>query len=459
MQFNSLGTKAKNVSKKAKADLPFNVAMRLEKVEVNPDKPGLFHGFDVRTGDPITVRLMTIDEGVIVNKRVSEDAEACKQRIHKQYAGTGEAHRPRPSEIANKDHKTHCQPGGLLMFTKCMKNEDGTIRAHWVDTLEKAPGAGCDKKMAHIRVEDIRDAQDRKKIIGTQVVADVVSLEDATMLNKDNAVQTLMAVFNNRNGEEKRKPFAFFRLVNPTNGAIVLPPARANALYLEIEKNDPDTGETLTLREAAAPAETLANLMSPQNVTQDGMIIRAALHGLGAGDDYPQYEGVTNQDVVKELNMITDAVRSGQLLIETVPGERISAGPATRASIEKSVKNNPRNPINSLYTVRDDNGFATERRFAETYITTKLGKDGHRLFTKAVPADCYPKGLSMMKLATVNDHRANADAAKARSAEANAAEVDVPDDMPFDPTALDADAANEMDEALQNSAAALTATM
>lgn len=459
MDFKALGKNSQTVPKKAKADVPFNVAMRLESIEINEGKPGVYNGFDVRTNEPVSVRMMTVEEGVTTNKRVNESREECEARIKKQYIGTGEVHRPRPSEVANKAHKTHCEAGGLIMFTKCMKNEDGTVRAHWVDTLERSPGAGCDLKMAHIRIEDIRDPKDSKIVTGTQVVIDVVHPEKAVVLNAENAMATLLSTFNNRNGEEKLKPFAFVRLINPQDGKIVLPPARANADYIEVAKTDYETGEEFSAREAADAAASITALMSPDNATQDGLVIRAAIHGIGDVPGYPLYEGVTNEAVLADLNQITDAVRSGALVIEVVPGERIAAGPATRASIIKSVKGNPRNPMNSLYTVRDDRGFATERRFAETFITTKLGKDGHRLFTKAVPADCFPKGLSMMKLATANDLKGLPGASVERAAGATAQEVETPDDMPFDPTALDKDVSADVDAALAQSADTLSATM
>lgn len=458
MEFKSLGKKAAGSTKKAKADVPFNVAMRLERINVETEKPSTFEGINIETGEPVTVRMATIDEGALINKRVNETYEEAQARMQKQYVGAGEVHRPRVSEVANPDHKTHCQTGGLLMFTKCMKNDDGTIRAHWVDTLEKAPGAGCDKVMANIRIEDRID-QATKKVVGTQVVVDVVDPQKAVMLNQDNAVQTMLAAFNNRNGDEKLKPFAYLRLISAHDGKIVLPPARANAAYVGIDKVDHETSQKFKVFEAADATSSLTALMSPENVSQDGLIVRAALHGL-ASEGYGDFSALNDADMAGELQQITDAVRAGDLLVEFVPGQRIAAGPSTRASIEKSVKSNPRNPMNTLYTVRDDNGRTTERRFAETFITSKLGKDGHRLFTKAVPVACYPTGISLMKLSTVNDLKSlTGEAAKERVAEASA-DVDVPDDdLPFDPTALDKEAMDELDKAMAQSANVLTAEM
>lgn len=460
MEFTSLGKTGSGSVKTAKKDLPINLAVRLERVEISNDKPSLFHGFRMDTNEPVSVRMMTVDEGVFINKRKAETSEECKARLHKQYIGTGEAHRPRPAEVANASDKRHCEAGGLLMFTKAVKNEDGTFRAHWVDTIERTAGAGCDKVMAHIRVEDIRDEKDRTKIIGVQVVADVVRPDDAVVVNNANLVEVLQSAFDNKNAnDEKRKPFIFVRLIDVSNGKIVLPPARGSAKYNAIERRDPDTGEEFTLREAAVSGDSIVNLISAENKSQDGMIIRAALMGLTKDPEYPEYPVGTSDDMIKELNMITDAVRSGALSVEIVPGERIGAGPATRASIEKAAKTQPNNPINTLYTVRNENGRTMERRFCETYLTTLVGKDGHRLFTKAVPVDCFPQARPMKSMATVNDHRAAAAEAQERSADAGATHVEVPETMPFDPSALDGKGHDEVNEKLLASAAALEVEM
>lgn len=456
MQFNALG-KNGGGNKKAKKDLPVNIAVRLDRIEVAEGKPSFFHGFTVGTNEPVKVRMMTIDEGVAVNGRKGEEIEACKARLQSQYAGTGEKHRPRPTEIANANHKAHCEAGGLLMFTKCLKNEDGTYRAHWVETMERTAGAGCDKVVAHIRAEDVKEKGG--KVTGFQVVADVVNPDSATMLNKSNLVASLTAAFANRSGEEKRKPFVFARLVNPETGAIVLPPARANALYNPLETTDADTGQTFKVYEAAAAEDSIKNLFNPENTSQDAMVIRAALFGLGEEGGYPEYKDVSNEALVKDLNSITDAVRSGQLQVEIVPGERISAGPATRASIEKAVKGNPNHPINTLYTLRNENGYAKERRFCETFLTTKLGKDGHRFFVKAAPADLYPAMQSVAKLATVNDHKASAEAEAAltRAAESVATEVVVDENMALEPAQMEGLPGDDLDAKLTQSAAALEA--
>jgi len=456
MQFNSLGKNAGAANKVAKKDVPVNLAVRLERIDIGGDKPSQFQGFLVGSDEPVTVRMMTVDEGVAVNQRKGEEYAQTKERLQKQYVGSGEVHRPRPAEVNNPNHKTHCAPGGLIMFTKCMKNEDGSYRAHWVDTMERTPGAGCDKVMAHIRVEEIKDQVDRSKVIGVQVVADVVDPGAAVVLNKGNVVETLSSVFANRNGDEKRKPFMFVRLIDSSNGKIVLPPARANAFYLAEKKRDADTGVEYTIREAASAEESITNLMGGETATQDSMMIRAALFGMGSEPGYASFNDVSNPDLVSDLKSITDGVRSGALVVEVVPGERISAGPATRASIDKAVRSNPNNPINVLYSVRNENGYTTQRRFCETYLATKIGKDGHRMFTKAVPADTYPQTHTIISLATINDQKpSSAEQAKGRAVDANPSHVNVPEGMPFDPTSLDGMSHDEINDKLSQSASQL----
>lgn len=464
MDFSALGKKGGG-SKKPKKDLPINIAMRLERIEVNTDKPSVFHGYIAGSNEPVKVRMMTVAEGVEVNRRVvgregnaavMESVEAATERLKAQYVGTGERHRPRPAEIANPENKTHCEAGGLIMFTKCMRNEDGSYRAHWAETMERSAGAGCDKVMANIRVEEMKDKASGAPR-GTQVVADVVNPSEAVVVNKSNLVHALTSVFANRNGEEKRKPFAFVRLINAETGANILPPARASAKYLESEVTDPDSGEKFKRYDAAAAEESIKNLFDSENTSQDAMVIRAALFGFGNEEGYPVYKDVTNEALVGDLKKITDGVRSGAIQVEVIPGERISAGPATRASIEKAVKSNANHPINTLYVGRNSNGYPTERRYLDTFLTTRVGKDGYRYFTKAVAADVYPSKQTIATLATVNDHKAQAEAAKARAAEASAAEVVVDDEMLLDPSTLDGTPGDDLDAKLSQSAAALEA--
>lgn len=455
MDFNTLG-KNGGGSKKAKKDLPVNIAMRLDRIEISEGKPSFFHGFVVGSNEPAKVRMMTIDEGVGVNMRRGEEAEQTKARLQKQYAGTGEAHRPRPAEIANPQHKTHCEPGGLLMFTKALRSEDGSYRAHWVETMERSAGAGCDRVTAHIKVEDIKE---NGTVKGTQVVADVVNPKEATMLNKDNVLQTLAAGFANRDGEVKRKPFVYVRLINAENGANILPPSRASAKYEQIDVEDPDTGSKFKLYEAASAEESIKNLFNPENTSQDSVVVRAALYGLGKEPGYPKYQEGTSEALIDDLKKVTDGVRDGSIQVEVIPGERISAGPATRASIEKAVRNNANHPINAIYVLRGENGYVKERRFCDTFLTTKLGKDGNRYFTKAVPADLYPAMQTIAKLATVNDHKTQAEAAKARAAEATATDVVINEDLPLDPALLEGSPGDDLDNKLAQSAEALGAEM
>lgn len=458
MQFNSLGKKNDGKLTSPKKDLPINLAVRLESIEINTDKPSQFIGFSVDTNELVRVQMMTIEEGIAVNKRKGEDIDVTKARLQQQYVGTGEKHRPRASEIASQDHKAHCEAGGLLMFTKAMKDANGVYRAHWVETIERKAGAGCEKLMSHIRIEDIRSKEDPKIVVGKQIHADVIDLSKATILNSSNVAETLKSAFNPRVGDEKLKPFIFVRLVDASSGDIVLPPQVQHASYNGKEIENFDTGTKYTQYEAAEASDSITALMGADNEGRDGAVIRAALFGLGGKEGYPEYKEGTDADLLSDLKQVTDLVRTGKLLVEVIPGQRISAGPATKASIIKAVASQPLNPINTVYSKRNDAGFTVERRFAETYLTTKVGKDGHRLFTKAVPADCFPQGKPLAKLATVNDLKGLAAAAQERAAEA-IADVEVPEVGPFDPTSLDGTTQGDVNDKLIESQAALEASM
>lgn len=459
MEFNAIGKNKPAVKTTAKKDAPINLAVRLEKIEISADKASFFHGFRIDTGEAVSVRMMSVEEGALVNKRATETTEEVLARMKKQYVGVGESHRPRASEIADPKHKTHCQPGGLMMFTKAVKNDAGSYRAHWVETMEKEAGAGCVQEMANVRIVTQKDPLDEKKTL-SKVVAQIVRPNDAVVLKQNNLMESLNSAFDPLNAAgEKRKPFVFVRLIDAQNGKVMVPPIVASAKYFPVERKDFDTGEEFTNFYASPAAESIANLMNEENTGEAATMIRSALFGLAQKEGYPVFPDTIDDDVKTDMMMITDNARSGAMTIEMIPGENINAGPAATASIMKAVETQPHNPMNTIFTVRNDNGRVTELRFTPTYLTTLMGKDGHRLFTKHVVADLYPQAKAMQQLATVNDHATAAKEAKARSAEANATHIEVPDGLPFDPSALDGASHDDVNAKLQASSEALEAGM
>jgi hypothetical protein len=455
VQFGSLGkSKAGGGKITPKADVPVNVVMRLDKIEISNDKPGMYNGFDPVTGESVRVRMMTVDEGVAVNMKQGGDAEATKAKLTKQYVGTDAAHRPRPHEVNDPSQKVHCQPGGLLMFTRALKNEDGSYRAHWVETMEKVPGSGCENSMVHIGIDQIRDKEDRKKVIGTNVTADIVYTEKAVMLNTDNVLPVLQASFANVDADGiKRRPFVSLRLIEAATGTILLRPARASAKYVETTRKDFDSGIEHTNYDADTAEQSIARLVTADvGKGDEALIVRGAMWALTGQEGYPDLSDIENPDAVGDVQQIVDAVRSGVIVVEGIPGERMSAGPATRASIIKASEANPKNPMN-WYAKRNENGFVTERRFVETFLTTAVGKDGYRYFSKALMADCYPKPLPLEKIATINDKTGVVAEAQARVAEQEAGVDEAA--APFNPGALDELPAAAIDEKLAASASTI----
>lgn len=451
VEFKSLGQSKS--AKTPKKDVPVNVALRLENIEISNDKPGFFVGFDALTNEPVRVRMMSVDEGVAVNLRAGGNADEVKAKLNKQYVGHDAAHRPRPAEINDPAQKVHCQTGGLLIFTRCLKNEDGSYRAHWVETLEKTPGSGCEKNMVHVAIDKVFDKADKKTVIGTNVVADVAYTDKAVMLNQENTLGTLQAAFANKDGDVKRRPFVTLRLIDANTGAVVLTPARANAKYLETVRMDHDTGVEHTNYDADTAENSISRLLSQEaGKGENALIVRGAMWALTGQAGEPDLADITDDAVKSDVHQIIAAIRSGAVVVEAIPGERLSAGPATRASILKASGANPNNPIN-WYTKRNANGFATERRFADTFVTTALGKDGYRYFSKAVMVDCYPKPLPLEQIATVNDHKGVADASQKRAADQGAG-IDEKVE-PFNPGSLDSIPTDQVDAKLAASAAAI----
>jgi hypothetical protein len=462
MQLKNLGKSSSN-PKKAKKDIAVNLAMRLESIEMQEGKAGVYKGYLVGSNEPVSIRMMTIEEGVPVNTRmipgnegskVPEPVEVVRARLHKQYVGNGEAHRPRPSDVANPKAKSHCAAGGLLMFERCLQNEDGSYRAHWIQVLEPTAGAGCEKVIANLQVLKFGEGDKMRRT----VAADVLRPEAATILSSENVGGALMSAFNGRVGDEKIKPMVHLRVINKATGEGEAT-AAVHAHYVETKNTDPETGVTVEGYDVAEPKASVAQIFSPERTGAKALIARAVLFGLGKEPGYPKYHDDIDPAWLPVLNKATDDVRNGAVYVELVPGERIAAGPATRTSILKQYDAQDKHVIKTGYLgrVKDPETKKTsfEQRFGETYITTKIGKDGHRLFTKAVPADLWLKAAPLEKLATANDELLQSIAAQARVEEANVDERVVDDEFFFDPSAIDGDIGEDLDAKLASSAAAL----
>ncbi|ABO60223.1 hypothetical protein LA345_36980 (plasmid) [Burkholderia vietnamiensis] len=443
MQLNALNVNG--AKKQRKAEVPKNVVMRLDRIVNEPDKPAVFHGIDPDTNEPIRVRMMFVDEGALANARKGELLDAAKARIENQYLGTGEKHRPRPSEIGNPKSKVHCGQGGLLMFTKVLPAEDGLLKAHWVETLESGPGVACQKVCAHIAVGEIRDRENKERVVSSFVHADIIKPEAATILTNENAEEFLLGAFANRDEEALRKPFVLMRLVGKDGSVITdLPEMRVNPLIVEEKIRDHDLGIDKAVYRIAPADDTLKHIMSPDNVERDALILRSVVFGLSEEPGYPDFGKVESDQLRGDLNNIVDAVRSGAVVAEIIPGERISAGPATKASFLKQAQNE-KHPLHQyrgtqfVPTIEDGKETRKQRDnvkfYFDTYVTTKVGAGEYRYFVKANPVELFPTRQSLYTLATANDHKATAEASRERANEATAELVDTSGEQ-FDPDAL-----------------------
>ncbi|KVV07449.1 hypothetical protein [Burkholderia ubonensis] len=443
MQLNVLN--ANGANKKKRKEVPKNVVIRLDRIVNEPNKAAVFHGMDADTNEPVRIRMMSVDEGALANARNGELLDAAKARIEAQYVGTGEKHRPRPSEIGNPQNKVHCAQGGLLMFTKVLPAEDGLLKAHWVETFESGPGVACQKVRAHIAVGEIRDRENKERVVSSFVHADIIKPDAATILTGGNAEDFLLGAFANRDGEALRKPFVLMRLVGQ-DGAVItdLPEMRVNPLVVEEKIKDFDLGIEKPVYRIAGAEDTLKHIMSPDNVERDALILRSVLYGLSEEPGYPDFGKVESEQLRGDLNKIVDAVRNGAVVAEAIPGERISAGPATKASFLKQAQN-ANHPLHQyrgtqfVPTIEDGKEVRKQRDnvkfYFDTYITTKVGAGDYRYFVKAAPAELFPRKDSLYTLATSNDHKATAEASRERVATETSELVDTTGDQ-FDPDAL-----------------------
>ncbi|CAE6794726.1 hypothetical protein R70006_05017 [Paraburkholderia domus] len=463
MQLNALSN---NRAKRAKAAEPKTVVIRLNEIVAEAGKPSFFHGIDVDTQEPVKIRMMNVDEGAIVNVRKDESLEQAKGRIHNQYVGTDAKHRPRAAEIGNPENKVHCGKGGLLMFTKVQptNDPDGSLKAHWVETLEGRPGTSCEKVLAHVAVGEIKDKENPEKIVASFVHADIIRPESATILSAANAKDALLSAFVNRDEEALRKPFVLLRLIDNESGKVItdLPEMRVNPQLIEDKIEDHDNGVSRTVFRVAEAGDTVKYLMDPENTDRDSLILRSVLVGLSGPSGYPDLSKVESAELRSDLNQIVDAVRAGAVSAEIIPGERVAAGPATKSSFLKQIQNE-KHPLNSyrgsqflpvVVDGKEERKPRTVKIYANTFVTSKVGAGDYRFFTKANLAEQSPTKQSLYTLATVNDLKATAEASKDRVQAANPAFVEASDEQ-FDPYALSGDEVDAQLAASADSAADL----
>ncbi|WP_454727958.1 MULTISPECIES: hypothetical protein [Cupriavidus] len=459
MQLNSFQRGAKRTGK-SKSQQPKTIVMRFEQLATNPNGPSYFHGFDVGTNEPVAVRLNTVEEGLAVVGQIAvNDRAAAEKMLKDQYIGTGEKRRPRPGEFVTAGNKVECKPGGMIAFTRCLPNADGSFRAHWPDTIARDPGAACELVHANVMADQYKDGDK----VSWVVAADVVDPKQAVVLDAGNAVPSLMAALAPQtviDGEPiGRRPFAYLRLRSKDNGTQPLDPVRINPAFVRNERVDHDGGGGTIVRHDVAPAEdSLKRLMQPGDdvkINSDMLAAKAMIFALSNEPGYPEFKGAS-EDNVADLRNIINAVREGSYAVELIPGERISAGPATRASILKSAfdeSGSPKMkvPVHMFYSPRDERGYVKERRFVPTYLTTEIGKDGMRFFTKFLSQDHLPPKTVMKTVATENKF----DTENTAEMDGNDG-VDLADDAAgFDPSMMDAQAAASVDGKLASASAAL----
>lgn len=402
MQFSGLnGGGARKQRAGAKKVEPKTLVMRLNEVVIAPGKPGVFEGVNIETNEPIRVRMMTVDEGTVVNVRGDESLDDARKRVQAAYVGTDAAHRPRPQEVATKGQKVFCDAGGLLMFTKVLPSpgDEGLLMAHWVETLAAEPGAACEKVRGHLSAGTVQGA--------SYAYVDAIDPKAATVLTPDNAVDTLLAAFDNQKDGVQRKPFVLLRLLDENNNVVTgLPETRVSAATIKDSITDPDTGTVKDVYTIGSAQQTLERIVDPATEDRHSMIMRAVIAGLNGDEGYPDYSKAS-PDMRQDLHSIVDAIKDGSIRAEVIPGERINAGPATRASLIASAAN-PKSPVN-FYTgsqwFPQADGTREEQKvhwYKDIYVTKKEGQNGYQYFIKANDAEQEQPKQSVFSLVTEN---------------------------------------------------------
>lgn len=404
MQFSGLnGGGARKQRAGAEKNEPKTLVMRLNEVVIAQGKPGVFEGVNVETNEPVRVRMMTVDEGTVVNVRGNESLDDARKRVQLAYVGTDAAHRPRPQEVATKGQKVFCDAGGLLMFTKVLQapGDDGMLMAHWVETLAAEPGAACEKVRGHLSAGTVQGA--------SYAYVDAIDPKAAKVLTPENAVDTLLAAFDNEKDGVQRKPFVLLRLLDENNNVVTgLPETRVSAATIKDSITDPDTGTVKDVYTIGNAQQTLERIVDPATEDRHSMIMRAVIAGLNGDGAYPDYSKAS-PDMRQDLHSIVDAIKDGTLRAEVIPGERINAGPATRASLIASTAN-AKHPIN-FYTgsqwFPQADGSREEQKvhwYKELYVTKKEGQNGYQYFIKANEAGQEQPKQSVFSLVTENSN-------------------------------------------------------
>jgi len=300
-----------------------NIAVRIGEIEINSDGPSFFVGHRLDNNEPVRVRLMTVPEAVDANKRKDAN-EGDLARLNTYYTekfSTGTYTRPGAAKFADPSAKEHVQPGGVVLFDRALRNEDGTYRAQWASTIAPAAANEARKVIINLRAYP-EDAQHGKK---AAVIAHVLNTEAATFLAGDDRLVTLHALLNDTDSKGNRRSPAPVIRVPMADGYIAHTKLQAST-FTDVKKNF-ETGLDVKITKVKAPQDTITDIL--ENVgdygkSASGKLAKAVLSGITGQEAkwHPATEAA-NRDMFKAL---ARNIGEGKVQVIAIPGETVFAG-------------------------------------------------------------------------------------------------------------------------------------
>jgi hypothetical protein len=324
-----------------------NIAVRIKDIQVPEGAAPFVVGHRLDNQEEITIRLMTVAEAVQANtdsKKVDDVGyiDSITKRFEDSFVkNPADKRRPSLAKFADPADKVHCQEGGVMMFERAIKNEDGTYRAQWASNIAPTPKQEIMLVTLNLKFNEAKPEQNRKP----SVFATILKPEAAIALTKDNRLDALHALLADKNSTGvPRNPAPVFMITDDHGGhqyAYVRTQTRQ-----EIKKDFESGAEQTVVHVVDAPTAIAAILADQElNKNANGLRVKAVISGITGKD--ADWTGIPIEQRVK-LDTLTKEIADGTTPVVAIPGEKMYAGPmVTTKLLADAVKLN-NNPISKF---------------------------------------------------------------------------------------------------------------
>jgi hypothetical protein len=465
--FTSLNTKA---PVRRSVGRPRNLAIRvIDFQKAEGDKATHIKGSIINPGREddgkiVKIRMMQTHEGEAAYLALNRNAnpETVKAAISKAYTAGGTLARPMIRDMMDPNSKVYAAPGGIVHFDRCtFAAKEGDVevyKAHWLNVLASTPEIpSMIGKQAHINAYARTDnlTQTRR----ATAYAEVLHTDRAFPLTAETLPKLIGALANESKEGVFRRPALAVRGY-PVGNPIPQFAKMIPTIYDKLKEKDPDTGNEFE-RQKAKPADEVVSILggatrdysaitNPDEAVHfkinDAILAVAIQAAKGLKDpamlilpsDIP--ENASNS-----LRNMCKAVIDGDYVIEVIPVDRFSFGPAARDNVLKDIDSRIKTATDkakaenkpapaewqvpnqySRYTQRltDEKGHfqGNETRYTASNFRFGLAKNGEMQVYKAVPHDISPYFSSLETVRTPATEEALTLAAKAAAEARRAAQ-------------------------------------